>query len=694
MPETSGDARIFSESGGGSGLMTRRRPETERKRQRIEVPTTSTRQILWLVFAILVAGLPHLFFLHPWIPVVVLGIAAWRLLAATKRWPLPSIWLRIPLTVLGFASVLASYRQISGLDAGSALLLVMAAMKLLETRGHRDRAVMVFICYFLLFAAFLREQAIWSAGYLIAGVIVTTATLYQTSRSGTVVNASLALKMSVRLVVQAVPLMLLLFLLFPRIPGPFWALPQGSGQGMTGLTNTLTPGDITALARSDKVAFRVRFAGTPPPQSELYWRGPVMTHFDGRTWTPKIYSVRPMTVKQGDKPGREFDYQVTLEPHGQHWLLAMETPVTWNAPQADLSAAYQLVNRRPVDQLMTYRGRSSPGGSIPGNNDPISLRDSSALPPSGNLKTIEFARELRSRTAGDRAFLDEILEYFRRQPFYYTLKPPPLGANSVDEFLFETRKGFCGHYASAFAVLARAAGIPARVVAGYQGAERNPLGNYWIVRQSDAHAWTEVWLDERWVRIDPTAAVAPERVELGFDEAIDWTVESNRSLMRRNPFVARMALTWDAANAGWNQWVLSFGPEAQTSILSAMGVARPSIRHLIIAMMLTTSLFLVGVSLVQRRYHQPVNDPLGKTYQRLCARAEKVGRKRLPVEGPHEYATALEKIRPDLAGELRTLFEMYIALRYDGRNNDDLMQKFRSAVRQFRPRFRPAPAPL
>ncbi len=678
----------------GNGLMSRHRQATGRKPRRSETPGASAGQILWLVFAILVAGLPHLFFVHRWIPVVVLGITAWRLLAAIKRWPLPSIGVRIPLTVLGFALVLASYHQISGLDAGSALLLVMAAMKLLETRGQRDRAVMVFICYFLLFAALLREQAIWSAGYLVAGVIVTTAALYQTSRSGTVVNASLALKMSVRIVLQAVPLMALLFLLFPRIPGPFWALPQGSSQGMTGLTNTLTPGDITALARSNKVAFRVRFDGAPPPQSELYWRGPVMTHFDGRTWAPKKYSALQRSVLQTDDPGREFDYQVTLEPHGQHWLLAMETPVTWNAPQADLSSAFQLRNRTPVNQLMTYRGRSSPGGSIPGNNDPIALRESSAIPERWNRKSIRFARDLRSRTAGNRAFLDEILEYFRREPFYYTLTPPALGANSVDEFLFETRKGFCGHYASAFAVLARAAGIPARVVTGYQGAEHNPLGNYWIVRQSDAHAWTEVWLDERWVRFDPTAAVAPERVELGLEEAIDWSVESDRGLAHRSPFIARLALTWDAANAGWNQWVLSFGPKAQTSLLNAIGIDQPSIRHLIIAMTLSTTLFLIGVSFVQRRYHQPAKDQLRETYQRLCSRAEKAGRRRLASEGPQEYAAALGKLRPDLAVELRALFEMYIALRYDGRDGGALMQKFRSAVKQFRPRLRPSPAPL
>jgi transglutaminase-like putative cysteine protease len=672
--------------------VSNRRRKPARKQRRIEEPTTSTGQLVWLILAILVAGFPHLFFVHPWIPLVVIGITGWRMIAAVKRWPLPSIWLRIPLTVTGFVSVLASYRQISGLDAGSALLLVMAAMKLLETRGQRDRAVMVFICYFLLFAAFLREQAIWSAGYLIGGVIVTTAALYQTSRTGSVSSASHALKMSVRIVLQAVPLMLLLFVLFPRIPGPFWALPQGSGQGVTGLSDRLTPGDITALARSDEVAFRVRFDGATPPQSELYWRGPVMTHFDGRTWAPKKYASLPLTTPEPDDGARSFDYQITLEPHGQHWLLAMEVPVTWNAAQAELSSAFQLMSRKRVDQLMSYRGRSTPRGSIPGSDDPVALRESRTLPPNGNPKTLEFARTLRSQSTGDRAYLDELLEYFRREAFYYTLTPAALGKNSIDEFLFSTRKGFCGHYASAFAVLARAAGIPARVVAGYQGAERNPLGDYWIVRQSDAHAWTEIWLEGRWVRFDPTAAVAPERVELGFDDAIDWSAETGRSLVRRNSFIAQLSLTWDAANAGWNQWVLSFGPTAQTSLLKAIGIDRPSTKHLIIIMTLSATLFLIGVSLVQRRYHRTASDPLGKTYARLCARAGKTGRKRRASEGPQEYAAALANLRPDLAVELQRLFRMYIALRYAGVKDADLMQNFRSAVKHFRPHLQPAPA--
>jgi hypothetical protein len=344
--------------------MKKRPPPLQERRS--ETPVESTGQLLWLVSAILVAGAPHALFIHPWVPAIILTLSAWRLVVAIKRWQLPSLAIRLPLTLLGFMAILLSYRQISGLDAGSSLLLVMTSLKLFETRGHRDRAIVVFICYFLLFAAFLREQPVWSAAYLFAGVLVTTAALLQTARSGSLVTAPRAMALSSRLVLQAVPLMILLFFLFPRIPGPFWALPQVGTNAMSGLGNELTPGDITELALSDEVAFRVRFDGEPPAPSQLYWRGPVMNRFDGRTWAIQKEGFRPQLESQVFKSGPDFSYELTIEPHGRNWLMALETPAAWTAPQALLTPSFQLVNPTPVNQRMAYRGRSYPGGSVPG----------------------------------------------------------------------------------------------------------------------------------------------------------------------------------------------------------------------------------------------------------------------------------------------------------------------------------------
>lgn len=659
------------------------------RERRSESPAESTGQLLWLVFAVIVAGAPHLLHLHPWVPAIVLAITGWRLLAAARRWRLPSAWLRVPLTLTGFLAVLFSYRQVSGLAAGSALLLVMVSMKLLETRGHRDRAVVVFICYFLLFAAFLREQAMWSAAYLLAGVLVTTAALYQTARVGAVVAAPRAMAMAFRLVAQAVPLMLLLFFLFPRIPGPFWALPTGSAKATTGLSNEMTPGDITELAQSDRVAFRVRFDDAVPAPDELYWRGPVMTHFTGRTWRMTEFNARGNAPEPSNPGGRPIDYELTLEPHGRAWLLALDTPVQWDTPQAQLTRAFQLVRTAPVDQRLSYRGRSVVSATLPEPALGYLKTFMTMLPADNNLRSIELAHSLRRRSASERDYLERILAMFREQEFYYTLTPPSLGADTVDEFLFDTRRGFCGHFASAFAFLARAVGIPARIVTGYQGAELNPIGNYWIVRQADAHAWNEVWIDGAWQRFDPTAAVAPWRIERGFADAADGA-GAGATALRGNSLINRLALSWDAINAGWNRWVLSFGPDSQTTMMSLAGIDTPSTQFLVVAMAVSVTAVLIVIGLWQRRHHRPRSDELQAAYRRLCGRLGRAARPRESNEGPAEYATAVSRIRPDLAAGTGELIETYIALRYDRAAGIDEIRAFTAAVGRFHPPPRPA----
>ena len=661
-----------------------RRKQTATRERRTETPKASGGQLTWLVAAILITGAPHLLYVHPWVPFVVASILSWRIIAALKRWSLPSAWVRVPLTLLGFIGVLFSYRQVSGLSAGSALLLVMAAMKLLETRGHRDRAIVIFICYFLLFSTFLREQAIWSGAYLVFALVTTTAALFQTARIGPIVSAPAAMAHSSRLVLQSLPIALLLFLLFPRIPGPFWSLPHAGGQAATGLSSELSPGDISELALSDKVAFRVRFDAQLPAASALYWRGPVMDEFDGRKWTQR--QARPSSPPgRPSGTGPTIGYELTLEPHGRRWLLALETPFTWDVRDARLSATGQLLKDTPVDRRISYRSRSILGEIRVRKIDPTLLKRDRRIQPNANPRSIAFARNLRDTVTSDAEYLAGLLQYFAGENFFYTLRPPSLGDNPIDEFLFDTKRGFCGHYASAFALLARAGGIPARVVTGYQGAERNPLGNYWIVRQSDAHAWTEAWVDGRWVRYDPTAMVAPDRIEYGFDEAMDRRDEADANRLGDNRILSRIAMSWDALNAGWNRWVLSFGPETQSTIMSVLGIRNPTIEHLVVAMAVSVTLLLIIIGLAQRYQARPRRDAVHAAYDRLCLRTGRVAGFRQPSEGPHEYLAALNDRRPDLATELRILFQMYVQLRYDGINDERLRRRFVATARAFRP---------
>ncbi|MDH3978412.1 MAG: DUF3488 and transglutaminase-like domain-containing protein [Gammaproteobacteria bacterium] len=659
--------------------------------RRTENPLAASGQIIWLIGTLLIVSIPHWFYLHLWVPIVVIAILAWRTFAALKRWPLPSNWVRVPLTLLGFVVVLFSYRSVSGLSAGSALLLVMASLKLLETRGHRDRAIVIFICYFLLFAAFLREQSLWSSSYLIAGVLATTAAMFQTARIGSVIPATQAIRIAGRLLLQALPIALLLFLLFPRIPGPFWSLPTGDKQARSGLSSELNPGDISELTLSDDLAFRVRFLNGAPEPVELYWRGPVMDQFDGRKWfqTPNWERTAP-DLSFADT-ARIIEYELTLEPHGQRWLLALETPFNWDAPRARLSAEQQLLNPYPVERRVSYRSASMTDRRLPAAPNNEAIERALRVPSDLNRRSLAFAQKLRQETPDEARYLERILQHFNREGFRYTLRPPLLGDNPVDEFMFESRRGFCGHYASAFAFLARAGGIPARIVTGYQGGNPNPLSNYWIVRQSDAHAWVEVWLNESWVRYDPTGAVAPDRIEYGFDTAMDRLNQSTGTRFRDNPWITRLAMSWDAVHANWNRWILGFGPETQAKILNFFGFKNPTVKHLIITLSLSVTFVMLLTGFAQHYRSKPKSDKLLSAYQLLCRKTGNAIRPKKPAEGPGEYLETLCVKRPELATELQSLFNRYIQLRYDGNKHDLETNKIERkqlirAIRRFNPK--------
>jgi transglutaminase-like putative cysteine protease len=609
-------------------------------------------------------GLPHLFTVVPWVPLVVLGMAWWRIAAAMRDWKLPSLWVRVPVTVLGFLGVAGSYRSVSGVEAGSALLLVMAGLKLLETRDERDRILVVLIAYFLLFTVFLREQAIWSVAWLVAGLLGVTMALTQTVRRERLLSLGEAARLSGRLLLQGLPVAAVLFLLFPRIPGPFWSLPNARLSGVSGLSDEIRPGDIAELGLSDAVAFRVRFEQRVPRPEDLYWRGPVLERFDGRGWTLSPGERRAPGSSEPVAGGGAIGYQIVLEPHGQRWLLALDSPVSWSAPRARLSAGGHLLAAEPVYERLSYQARSVPTPRRAAAADPDRLRDNLRLPADRNPQALALAEILRREARSDRDFLRLALDLFARQSFSYTLSPPPLGEQPVDEFLFSTRAGFCEHYASALAVLARAAGIPARVVVGYQGSEPNPFSDYWIVRQANAHAWTEVWLDDGWERIDPTSVVAPARLERGFEELAAGSSQVGSRLWRSNAWVNRLVLSWDAVNAAWDRWVLAYGPDAQDDLQLVLGFDVPRPAQLALLAGGGTVVCLLVLALWLRRGDRPRPDPLAQLYAEFCRHMAGAWRARAPAESPLRYAESVAAARPDLAGEVRRITELYLRLRY------------------------------
>ena len=655
---------------------------------------TSPGQLVWLTLLIAVAVGPHAGSIHPWVIASLVASVCWRLGAAWQGWQLPGGLLRAGLTILSSVGVLLTYRRISGLDAGSALLIVMLALKLLETHSTRDRSIVILIACFVLFASFLREQSVASVPQLAAGVVVGTLALLQSARPSGLLPPLRALQMSGRLLLHGLPLALALFLLFPRLPGPFWALPAPGGSGQTGLSDQMSPGDITSLAQSDEVAFRVRFNGPEPVPAELYWRGPVLERFDGRRWRTLPDSLRNQVralrnYAPAPWPGqRIFSYEITLEPNQQRWLLPLETPVSWSAPDSRLAGTLELLRSRPLDRRIAWSGQSVATGRFRDSAQPWPLnRD---LTANTNPRTRALALELRAAAASDEDYLRRVLQMVREQEFFYTLQPPALGEQPVDDFLFGTRAGFCEHYASAFAVLARAAGLPARVVAGYQGGERNPVADYWIVRQSDAHAWTEIWLAGQWVRYDPTAAVAPERIENGLDAALPVLAGDGLPLLGTGVWLQTLALNWDAVNATWDRWVLAFGPDQQSALLEGLGLKSPSLRDIALVCAVTVSAVLLFFTLLGMRPTNITRDPVEEAWQRLCRKLGKRVRPRAPTESAAEYATAIAALRPDLGPQVEDLAATYLRLRYDGPAAPAEARSFARLVRELHVPLAPA----
>ncbi|MCC5793917.1 MAG: DUF3488 domain-containing transglutaminase family protein [Chromatiales bacterium] len=649
--------------------------------------SASLPELGWLLAVVSAACAPHLPHLAGWIILAIAGAMAWRLLAAFYRWPLPGRWPRGLLAIAGLTAVLLSYRSISGIDAGSALMAVMLSLKLLETRQERDRVVVILIAWFLLFTAFLREQSIWSGGYLLLGLVLGTGAMLASTRGSPPLNPLLTVRQGVRLLLPALPLALMLFLLFPRISTPFWGLPTQAGGAMTGLTEEMTPGNISSLALSDAVAFRVRFLGGEAPEpAELYWRGPVFERFDGRSWSPG--PARETRAAVANVDGRLVDYEMVIEPHGRQWLLALEAPLEWRGIRARLNGRGELLADVAIDQRLAWRGRARLSGRLQADDTPGPAL--TALPDGRNPRSLVLARELQAASRDERDYLARVLALFRDEPFYYTLEPQPLGLHPVDDFLFATRSGFCEHYASAFAVLARAAGIPARVVTGYQGGERNPIGEHWVVRQADAHAWTEVLLDGEWQRIDPTAVIPQSRILPDRFGRQPGLAGAGRQGWRGNPALESLLLSWDAASARWDRWVLGFDEDTQLALLDSLGVSTPSTRSLVAAFSAALLAAILGLSLLYgRQLHPRSPDPVQRLWERFCTRLARVTRGRLANEGPAEYAEAVLAERPDLAPEVRAITRLYLALRYEGQFSPAALGRLRRAIAAFHP-ARPA----
>jgi transglutaminase-like putative cysteine protease len=618
-----------------------------------------------------------------WVGIFFVVVLAWRAWISWTAIHFPSRLIVGAITVAATIGTYLQFGRIGGREGGVTLLVVMSALKLLEMRTQREVTLSIYLGFFLVLTNFLFSQSIPLGIYLLACVWIFTGTLIGFNRVGRAPRIAERLRPAAALVVQALPLMAAFFLLFPRVQGPLWALPRDTQTGRTGLSDTMSPGKISELIKSDAVAFRVRFEGDRPSYALLYWRGPVLTLFDGTTWRAMRPAIAPSTeYARAAQPTR---YEVILEPNSQNALFALDAPA--QPPEsAVVTTDLQLRSRRPLDEKRRYEMTSWLDYRYGEDESPAVLRRARAFDPERNPRTVALGRSWAAETSDPRAIVTRAVQLFRRE-FTYTLEPPPLDPKDpYDDFLFNTKRGFCEHYAGTFTLLMRAAGIPARVVTGYQGGEVNPFDNDLIVRQSDAHAWTEIWLPgEGWMRVDPTAAVSPLRVEQGVNAAlgpigmIPTLIASDRLGL-----LSSLRFGWQLINGRWDQWVVGYDTSRQRDFFARLGYA--SIDWRTLGFWLLVATFAIGAAitlglLVRERPRRTEASLIA--WNRYCRKLAEAGLARLPHEGPLDFLARVKAAKPQWASAAEDITQRYVAARYGAGASRDDLRELAMRVRQF-----------
>ncbi|MEW6164648.1 MAG: DUF3488 and transglutaminase-like domain-containing protein [Pseudomonadota bacterium] len=637
-------------------------------------------QTWWLLATGLAAFLPLVPQVPPWLAAVTAAAFLWRAALAWWRRSLPSRWVLVFVSLAGAAGILLQYRTLFGQKAGVALLLILLALKQLEARTPRDGLAIVLLAYFLTLTQFFENQSILVGFTLPGTLLVATAAL--ASLTDTRPRPVAQLRLAGVLLVQALPFMLILFVLFPRVSGPLWGLPTDAYSSLTGLSDDMSPGAINNLIQSDAIAFRVKFDGPVPARKELYWRGPVLTRLDGRTWRPgerRVAAESPY-LPAADSP--RYRYTVTLEPHNKPWLFALEFPDA-PPPDAFLTSDFQLHARKRLRERRRYDMDSSSHVDFAPESLHV-LATALELPDNLNPRTVALGARWRAETPDELRRLERAINFMRGQKLVYTLRPPLMSAHVADEFLFDYRHGFCEHFSAAFVVLMRAAGVPTRVVTGYQGGERNPVDDTWVVRQSDAHAWAEVWLEGHgWVRVDPTAASAPARIEQNLAAAVPAGDPLPFLAGAGLDWLRDMRYRWWAASNAWNQWVLGYNPERQRLFLESLGMAAPDWRKMTATLaVLCGAVLLALTGMMLWRRQRP--DPAQRQWLRLSRHLARHGLARADWEGPRDWARRVAAAQPATAAEIHRIATLYAGLRY-GKLDPDALDELRRRVAAFKP---------
>jgi hypothetical protein len=657
--------------------------------------TRDKSDTLLLILACLSIVLMHFSAIAWWISAASICLMLWRSWITFSGHRLPPRWLLLPLSIALMALVFTQFRTFLGREAGIAMLIILLSLKMLEMHAKRDLFVVVFLGLFLRTTSFFYSQSLGSAFLVL--IVVSLLLCAQLSFQYTKKSPSLwlRLKLIFKMFALAIPLTIFCFVFFPRIQGPFWNMPKDANSARSGLSDTMSPGNISRLAMSEELVFRVKFLGAPLEKSSLYWRAIVLNQFNGRTWSRQknqhpTLENETKQIAQTAQTAQAIKQRIILEPSESTILYALDIvqrspaldEIAVNVNQDGELRASQILNKR-----IRYDVISNPNFSLQGSTN--SLDSSLQLPRNFNPRTIEFANTILENYPDKKEQIDAVLRFFRNETFFYTLEPPLLGRDSIDDFIFNTKQGFCEHYASAFVVLMRAMNIPARVVTGYQGGNINLVDGYLEVRQSDAHAWAEVWFDNKgWIRIDPTAAVAPDRIIKGLNATQKQQGFSAlmQSVLGKNSILSNLKMRWSAVNNSWNQWVLSYSQLKQMNLLESLGLAKLDWSQIIGLIFLSGSILIALMALPLLR-HRTKQTPVDQLYLKLITKISKKLPGKLPSEGPKSY---LQRIKNSMSLQQYEITEkfilQYIAFQYGKhpQNEKSVIQQLKALLKLIR----------
>jgi protein-glutamine gamma-glutamyltransferase len=641
--------------------------------------------LLFLLISIGLITLPHFSNL----PLPLFGffflLWSWRLLSLWKPTWLPNGKVIFITTVIGITLLISQHQGVFGRDAGTALFVTALGLKLLEIRNQRDVYLVTFLAFIVATTLFLYQQSILMAVYTLFVCIVLLATLIAINSLQQ--NSLAALKTASLILLQALPLAIVIFVVFPRMEAPRWMLFNDPHHARTGLSDSLEPGSISNLGLSDELAFRVRFDGAIPPPNQRYWRGPVFSQTDGKRWTE---SKNRHFKRFQDKlrfSGTAYRYTLLLEPQNNKWVYALDMAADFS-DTLQQNSFYQLISRKDPHQRAEFRVTSYPEYNT-GYLTQTELNDNLQLPGDPSPRTRKLVEQLQGFEAKPKIFIQNILNHFRNEKFYYTLMPKLMEENPIETFLFESRYGFCSHYATAFVYLLRVANVPARVVGGYQGGELNKLGNFLEIRQANAHAWAEVWLqNEGWVRVDPTAAIAPERIEQDVNidlqianGAVNFTpVNIGSGSMQ---WLKQTRYFWNSIDYQWQRWVVNYNSVGQAAFLASLGINNvKTIVFWLIGIITVISAILAWLLL---RKPKAKTDPVLRLYQTFRRCLIRKGTLDLKTgEGPVDFARRASQHYPLQAEQINLITALFIRLRYHQDPNSADFNQLKHHIHQFK----------